>query len=61
MRIFTTLLLSAILVTPLLAQDKKETKEKDYDKVLDLNEVTVEQRKNVIHTERLPDVHQTYI
>jgi Fe(3+) dicitrate transport protein len=41
--------------------DKKEKKEKDYEKVLDLNEVTVEQRKNVIHTERLPDVHNTYI
>ncbi|TLV03930.1 TonB-dependent receptor family protein [Dyadobacter luticola] len=36
-------------------------KKKDYDKVFDLNEITVGERKNVIHTERLPDVHNTYI
>jgi Fe(3+) dicitrate transport protein len=36
-------------------------KKKDYDKVFDLNEVTVGERKNTIHTERLPDVHNTYI
>ncbi|MCE7066400.1 TonB-dependent receptor domain-containing protein [Dyadobacter sp. CY326] len=34
---------------------------KDADKVLDLDEVTIEERKNVIHTERLPDVQNTYI
>ena len=36
-------------------------KKKDYEKVLDLNEVTIGERKNIIHTERLPDVHNTYI
>ncbi|NIJ55681.1 TonB-dependent receptor family protein [Dyadobacter arcticus] len=38
-----------------------EKKEKEYNKVFNLDEITVEQRKNVIHTERLPDVHNTYI
>ncbi|KAA0991366.1 TonB-dependent receptor family protein [Dyadobacter aurulentus] len=38
-----------------------QNEKKHFDKVLDLNEVTIEQRKNTIHTERLPDVHNTYI
>jgi Fe(3+) dicitrate transport protein len=41
--------------TKVIAQDAKP------EKVLDLKEVTVEERKNVIHTERLSDVHNTYI
>ncbi|GGM84382.1 TonB-dependent receptor [Dyadobacter beijingensis] len=43
-----------------VAQNGKPEKEK-VEKVFDLNEVTVGERKNVIHTERLPDVHNTYI
>jgi Fe(3+) dicitrate transport protein len=31
------------------------------EKVLELNEVTVEERRKVIHTERLSDIHNTYI
>ena len=38
-----------------------QSKKQDPEKVLDLNEVTIEERKNVIHTERLPDVQNTYI
>lgn len=52
------ILLSALLSTRALAQADKK---KDYEKVLDLREVTVGERKNVIHTERLLDVHHTYI
>ncbi|MCF2486747.1 TonB-dependent receptor domain-containing protein [Dyadobacter sp. CY347] len=40
---------------------ENQNKKQDADKVLDLNEVTIEERKNVIHTERLPDVQNTYI
>lgn len=53
----TILLLGLLIFKTALAQEKQ----KDYDKVLDLNEVTVGERKNTIHTERLPDVHNTYI
>ncbi|MCF0064081.1 TonB-dependent receptor [Dyadobacter chenwenxiniae] len=38
-----------------------QTNRQDSEKVLDLKEVTIEERKNVIHTERLPDVQNTYI
>ncbi|KAA6436743.1 TonB-dependent receptor plug domain-containing protein [Dyadobacter flavalbus] len=39
----------------------QENNGKDYSKTLELNEVTVEERKNVIHTERLPDIHNAFI
>lgn len=42
------------------AQDN-QNKKQETEKVLDLNEVTIEERKNTIHTERLPDVQNTYI
>ncbi|CAG5070657.1 Fe(3+) dicitrate transport protein FecA [Dyadobacter sp. CECT 9623] len=57
--IFYTL---SLFVTSFSAFGQNGKKEKsDFDKVLDLNEVTIEQRRNIIHTERLPDVHNTYI
>lgn len=40
---------------------ENQNKKQDTEKVLDLNEVTIEERKNVIHTESLPDVQNTYI
>ncbi|SKC00088.1 TonB-dependent receptor family protein [Dyadobacter psychrophilus] len=61
--------IKSTLITPLVflgalgvayAQENQDKKQ-DAEKVLDLNEVTIEERKNVIHTERLPDVHNTYI
>ena len=54
----TTILLLGLLS---LQTTQAQEKQKDYDKVLDLNEVTVGERKGIIHTERLPDVHNTYI
>jgi len=54
----TTILLSGLLS---FQTARAHEKQKDYDQVLDLNEVTVGERKNTIHTERLPDVHNTYI
>ncbi|SEI68983.1 Fe(3+) dicitrate transport protein [Dyadobacter sp. SG02] len=53
----TTIILCTLLQAAYAQTDKK----KEYDKVLDLNEVTVGERKNTVHTERLPDVHNTYI
>lgn len=55
----STLLLCTLLGTQ--ASFAQTDKNKDYEKVFDLNEVTVGERKNTIHTERLPDVHNTYI
>ncbi|MCF0043074.1 TonB-dependent receptor family protein [Dyadobacter fanqingshengii] len=40
---------------------ENQNKKQDAEKVLDLNEVTIEERKNVIHTESLPDVQNAYI
>jgi len=56
-KLSTILLLTLLSFQTARAQEKK----KEYDKVLDLNEVTVGERKNTIHTERLPDVHNAYI
>jgi Fe(3+) dicitrate transport protein len=58
--LLTSLAVFSAGVSNAIAQEAKPQKEK-VDKVFDLDEVTVEQRKNVIHTERLPDVHNTYI
>ncbi len=53
----TTFAFCSLLQHAHAQNDKKE----GYEKVLDLQEVTVGERKNIIHTERLPDVHNTYI
>nr|WP_295932394.1 TonB-dependent receptor [uncultured Dyadobacter sp.] len=60
-RFFTTTIILSSLFRIACAQTDKPEKKKDYDKVFDLNEVTVGERRNTIHTERLPDVHNTYI
>ncbi|WP_310588839.1 TonB-dependent receptor plug domain-containing protein [Dyadobacter alkalitolerans] len=52
--------LSGIFKGAAFAQEN-QNKKLDADKVLDLNEVTIEERKNIIYTERLPDVQNTYI
>ncbi|MCF2501556.1 TonB-dependent receptor family protein [Dyadobacter chenhuakuii] len=58
--LITLVVLSGIFKGAAFAQEKQNEKQ-DADKVLDLKEVTIEERKNIIHTERLPDVQNTYI
>lgn len=59
--LFTTTIICSALLHVAHAQTDKPEKKIDYDKVFDLHEVTVGERRNTIHTERLPDVHNTYI
>lgn len=58
--LFTVNLLSLFLQHTSFAQSG-ENAGKEYNKTLNLNEITVEERKNIIRTERLPDVHNNYI
>jgi Fe(3+) dicitrate transport protein len=57
-KLYLLLIFYAIQVNAFGQAEKEKT---SVDKVLDLNEITIEQRRNIIHTERLPDVHNTYI
>ena len=62
MNIKSTLITLVVLSGSLGVAFAQENQNKqDTEKVLDLNEVTIEERKNVIHTESLPDVQNTYI
>jgi Fe(3+) dicitrate transport protein len=58
--LITLLALCGLQQENVFAQEE-QTRKQNSEKVLDLNEVTIEERKNVIHTERLPDVQNTYI
>jgi Fe(3+) dicitrate transport protein len=54
------ILFSITFLPKALAQTEKKEKQPD-EKTFDLNEITIEERKNVIRTEPLPDVRNTYI